>query len=319
MIDTIKIFTQIDKNTYDVISKKSNIKCMYNKDSGEIFYEIINDSLKGTYDNSLSVRVSRGEKYKFINSYCLEAEGSYHKIIKGHNAYDGFYNIQNICLGFIKLIENAYNINLPKLKHWFLQRIDITKTFNLLEQENVKKYINSLNLLSYPRRNIKFYTNETLYIPGSVTTLKIYNKYLEFNKNDKNKLVKLFNFNYFNFIDKIKGYVRFELEIKKKKLSSIYNKNYIRIDSLIYKELENVWSDEFMKILKFNNNSKNLERVRTKDEVRLRLLENYKISKANILYSFFILILNDGYENVKKVTSNSTFYRNIKLLKDVRY
>lgn len=237
--------------------------------------------------------------------------GSFHKITKGQNAYDGYYNVQEVGLGFIRLVENAYNIKLPKLNHWFLQRIDITKCFDLSNQLNVCKYINSLNLISYPRRNIKFYENETLYCPGQITTLKIYNKLLEFNKNDKLKVCKFVNI--VNFIDKIKGYVRFECEIKKKKLMMIYNKKYIRLTILKYEDLEKVWSDEFMKILKFD--AKQIKRVRTKEEVRNRLLDTYKSSKAMRLYQFFITILNDGYNNVRLVFDDSTFYRNISDLK----
>lgn len=67
MIDTLKIVTQINEQIYKIISSKSNIKCMYNKSTGEIFYEIINDSLECTYDSRLSVRVSSGSKYGFFN------------------------------------------------------------------------------------------------------------------------------------------------------------------------------------------------------------------------------------------------------------
>lgn len=313
MIDTLKIFTCINKKVYHIISEKSNIKCMYNKDTGEVFYEIINDSLEGTYDSRLSVRVLSCIKYNLFykDSYCIEVEGSYHKIIKGHNAFDGFYNIQEIGLNFIKFVENAYDVKLPSLNHWFLQRVDITKSFDLLEQQKVCSYINSLKLISYPRRDMKFYTNETLYCPGQITTLKIYNKFLEFNKNDRLKVSRFINV--VDFLNRIKGFIRFECEIKKKKLINIYNKKFIRLTDVKYSDLENVWSEEFMKILKFD--SKNLKRVRTKEEVRDRLSEKYKSAKALRLYQFFITILNDGYDTVKDEVSSSSFYRNITDLK----
>ena len=61
-------------------------------ETGEIFYNITNDHLKGSFDTSLSVRVGEGAKYKFINMYYLEIEGSYHKILKGYNSHNGYYN-----------------------------------------------------------------------------------------------------------------------------------------------------------------------------------------------------------------------------------
>lgn len=315
MIDTVKIYTRINEHIYKTIRFNSNIKCMYNKASGEIFYEIINDSLEGTYDSRLSVRVFAGTKYgfNFKNSYSLEIEGSYHKIMKGQNAFDGFYNIQEITKGFIELVENAYKIDLPSINHWFLSRVDLTKCFDLYNQNNVCRYINSLRYLSYPRRNIKFYENETLYCSGDVTTLKIYNKYLEFCKNDRCKVSKFVDI--FEMVTKIQGFVRFECEIKKKKLMTIYNKKYLRVTLINYNDLEKVWSDEFMKILKFDE--KSIKRVKTKEEVVERLNNNFKSGKALRLYQFFITIINDGYNDVKNKTSSTSFYRNISDLKSV--
>ena len=64
----------INKNTYDKISNNSIIKTSYKKSTKEIFYEIINDHLEGSYSSSLSVRVGKGEKYKFIGQYYIEIE-----------------------------------------------------------------------------------------------------------------------------------------------------------------------------------------------------------------------------------------------------
>lgn len=82
MIDTLKIVTQINAQMYKIISYKSDIKCSYNKSTGEIYYEIISNGLDGTYDNRLSVRVSSGSKYGFFkfnevgesDSFALEVE-----------------------------------------------------------------------------------------------------------------------------------------------------------------------------------------------------------------------------------------------------
>lgn len=172
MIDTIKIYTQIDKYTYDYMTKKSNVKTKINRESGEVFYEIVQDSLKGSYDSNFMVRLLSGTKYQFTNGYCLELEGSYHKMTLGHNAYDGFYNVQEICIHLIKLVKEKYKIKLPSLKHWFLQRIDITKTFDLNENSEVCKYINNLNLLSYPRRNKLFFKDRDIYFARHNDNLK---------------------------------------------------------------------------------------------------------------------------------------------------
>lgn len=314
MIDTVKIFTFIPKNTYLEIKSKSDIKCMYNLAEKKIFYEIVNTSLKGSFDSRLSIRVDEATRYgKF--GYVIEVEGSFHKIVRGQNAFDGFYNIQEITLGFKKMVENAYNIKLPKLKHWFLQRLDITKVFDLNCNSNVQTYINNFRLLTYPRRNLKFYENESVYVSGQTTTLKIYNKLKEFLKNDKKKLSNFYDFDLFKFCNKIDGYVRFECEIKKKKLKSLYETNYIRVDKLTYKEFDKIWCDEFMKILKFD--SSEIKKITNKNDVLKRLKMFYKSNKANDLYAFYLSIKVDGENFVKNNMSKTTFYRKRKELKDI--
>lgn len=314
MIDTIKIYTMINKKTYDKIYNNSILKTSYNKKDGEIFYEIVNDKLEGSYSHSLSIRVGSGVKYKFVNMYYIEIEGSFHKIMLGYNSHNGFYNLTEIVKYLIGSVQYVYDITLPDLKHWFLQRIDIAICFNLSTNSKVRKYINNLALCDYPRRNIKHYQDESIYCSGTTTTLKIYNKMLEFKKHDARSLFNS-NFNIDNYLKEIDGFIRFECEIKKKKLEGIYDKKYIRIRNVNYKDLRNVWSDEFMKLLKFFESD--LTIVKNKEDIKNRLFTCYSQAKANNLYSFYSSIMLDGIREVKKFTSKSTFYRNVKALKDV--
>lgn len=136
----------------------------------------------------------------------------------------------------------------------------------------------------------------------------------EFIKNDKKKVSKFETFNLEEFMYKINGYVRFECEIKKKKLKSIYGTNFIRIQNLNYKEFENVWCEEFMKILKFDMSE--IKKVRKKESVLNRLQTVYENRKANELYNFYLAIKVDGEKAIKNNMSKATFYRKRKELKD---
>ena len=318
MIDTIKIYTMINKNTYEKIHNKSIIKTSYSMETGEIFYNITNDHLKGSYDTSLSVRVGDGNKYKFIDMYYIEIEGSYHKILKGYNSHNGFYNLYEICQGLINLVSNSYNIELPNIKHWFLQRVDIAIVFDLENQNNIKRYLENLHSCNYPRRNLKNYSDyggTGLYVPGTTTTLKIYNKYQEFKKHDLKRFKSTDTFHIENYLDIIQGYLRFEIEIKKKKLESLYNTKYIRIRNVNYKDLKNVWSDEFMKLLKFYDNE--LTIIRDREKVKNRLYGIYGETKGRNLYDFFCSLIIDGVLVVKNNMSKSAYFRKVKFLKDV--
>ena len=53
MIDTIKIYTEIDKKLYDEIKSKSIVKSSINNNTKEIIYEITNDHLQGSYDSKI--------------------------------------------------------------------------------------------------------------------------------------------------------------------------------------------------------------------------------------------------------------------------
>ena len=315
MIDTVKIYTNIDKNIYDIIKNNSIVKTSYHNKTGEIFYNIINDHLKGSYDSSLSVRVDIGSKYRFISGYVLELEGSYHIISKGYNSHNGYYNLSSICLNLIKLVENAYNLKLPSLKHWFINRVDIAICFDLKSQDNVLKYISNLHMCDYPRRHLKNYGDyggTGIYFCGTSTTLKIYNKYAEFKKHDLKKF-KNTDFNIIHYLDIIKGFIRFEVEIKKKKLVSIYNNNYIRIRNIMYKDLKDIWSDEFMKLLKLYESD--LKIVRSREEVEKRLYTLFGSIKGRRLYNFYLSLVIDGIDIVKLRTSKNVYYTNIRNLK----
>ena len=321
MIDTIKIFTMIDKAIYTKIANNSIIKTSYDSSTGEIFYKIVNDKLEGSYSSSLSVRVGEGAKYNFQNNYYIEIEGSYHKIKRGYNSHNGFYNLIDMSIKLIELVNKSYNVKLPNIHHWFLQRVDIAICYDLEENKNVRSYINSLSLCNYPRRNLKFYQDESIYLTGTTTTLKIYNKLLEFKKHDLKKLISE-NFCLDNYLINIDGLIRFECEIKKKKLSNYYNKKYIRILNTKYADFKEIWSEEFMKLLKIFDSD--LMKVNSKKEVERRLKViypnkddiNYMSKKASALYSFYLSIMVDGLRNVRARTKKSTYYRNIKELKN---
>lgn len=314
MIDTIKIYTEIDFDTYEKIHSQSIIKTAFDNSTKDIFYEIINDHLEGSYSSKLSVRVGCGVKYGFVNQgYFIEIEGSYHKIVKGYNSHNGYYDLQFISESLINMVELSYNVKLPLISDWFLQRCDIAICFDLDNQENVKSYINSLSRCNYPRRNAKFFYDESIYLSGTTTTLKIYNKLLEFKKHDLKHFTNT-TFNSFEYMNTIKGFIRFECEIKKKMLKNMYiNEKNIKLVNIKYEDLKKIWSEEFMKVLQFIKND--LDFVRGREDVYNRLNELYKPAKANLLYNFYCSIQLNGLKDVKLMTTSSTYYRNIKELK----
>ena len=238
--------------------------------------------------------------------------GSYHKFTLGYNSHNGYYNHIFIANNLINIVANNYGVKLPKINHWFLQRIDIAICYNLENQENIKNYINNLGNCNYPRRNLKHYEDESIYLTGATTTLKIYNKLIEFKKHDLSHLTNT-NFDTINYQNKIRGYIRFECEIKKRKLKSIFKKDYIRLTCITYKELKNIWFEEFSKLLK--NLETDFKKITNKQEVKYRLNLLYSKVRAKNLYNFYILILAEGLKAIKENTNRSVYYKNISDLK----
>lgn len=321
MIDTVRILTKIDKEIYNIIHENSIIKNSFNAKTGEIYYSISSNHLPGSYSSSLFVRAyDRGEKFGFADSCVLVVERSVHKLVFGQNAYNGFYDLK-VVVDYLKFfVENAYCVKLPNYERWYLLRIDIAKCFDLGSQNNVCKYINSLSNLDFPRRNLKYYKDSCIYFTGTTTTLKIYNKLLEFKAHDRSKLLKINSFNLEDHENIISNFVRLELEIKKKKLLSLFQKingaivKNVRCIDFNYDILVSIWVDEFMKVLKVNLNG--LKKVSDKDLVKERLYSIYGENYGNNLYNFYLSLCIDGCKSVRKCMSKSTYYRKINDLKN---
>lgn len=179
--------------------------------------------------------------------------------------------------------------------------------------DKVRSYINNLSLCNYPKRNVEHFQDKSIYCSGTTTTLKIYNKLLEFKKHDMKKLFS-HSFDINNYLHIIDGFIRFECEVKKKKLKDYYNKDYIRILNVIYDDFYNIWKEEFMKLLKFFESD--LYIVNKKEDIKERLYNLYSNRQASALYNFYICLMADGYKELKSRYPKNTFYRYIRSLKE---
>lgn len=307
MIDTVKIYTKISKNIYDLVKSKSIVKKSYSNETGEEFYNITNDKLEGSYSSSISVRVDYGTLFRFTDSYCIVVEGSYHKFSKGYNSNNGFYDFQYLCNLLIGTVENYYKIELPQLSSWYISRVDIACVYDLDTQYNIATYINNLRKCTFPKRKVKFYKDEALYCAGSSTTLKIYNKMLEFRKHDMFKFRDK-DFHLENYLHYIEGFIRFECEIKKRKLCNYLSKEIIKVIDVNYDILKNIWSDEFMKLLKCNKENE-LIIIRSRSQLKDILNSKFSLMKARNMYNFYTNLMIDGIDSVKESMSSSSFYR----------
>lgn len=311
MIDTVKLYCEISEELFNVIDNLSDTIAKYNFEKDIVYYKLSSGQVEGSYSSTLHFRVSEN---KHGIGYWLDLEGSYHKLTLGYNSHNGFYDIKAVCQGIIDLFSNAYKLKLPSLQNWYVNRIDISFVYDLLNQDNVCNYINNCRYLVYPRRRTQYFLNECVYFAGNRSTLKIYNKYLEFKKHDYKKMCKFGDFDIDSYCESIKGYVRFECELRKRKIFDILGVDKNKVIDIDMNVLNEYVIGDFMKLFKVNDS--NICIVRSQNDVKNLLFKKYKECKARRLFGFYLTCVNDGINNVKEQYSSSSFYRNICELKD---
>lgn len=109
---------------------------------------------------------------------------------------------------------------LPPIEEWVLLRVDMAYNYIVGDDDNVMELIKKFSTLHYQRRKQPVVYHESFYVPGRITTLKIYSKNKEFRKHDKKRFR-----NGSHLADTLEalasGILRFEIEFKKPKLDDL--------------------------------------------------------------------------------------------------
>lgn len=324
MIDTIRVESpSIGEEVAHVIENSSIIRTGIDFENGELLYKFITKELKGSYDSSIRISVERekyvtildntGKNQITIKKSCepyLIVECSLHKFFLGHNIYGGSDNLEYQFIELIKFIENIFKIELPSIELWKVRRLDYARVYDL--GNDINKFFEGFSNVYYPRRRVHKFDNTGLYFPGTYTTLKLYDKGVEFKKHDKKKLVHFMNNKELEKLEEIsQGKLRIELEVKARKLKHIYG-DLPYITEIKMSDIKSQFDIELKRIFKVSennmrlyNNSKDVEKI----------LFNMYGSSGNIYLGTWYRLSINGYDNVKKSMSESTFYRHINKLK----
>jgi len=298
MIDTIEIMSPelTDELLLKIRSKSLELQKL-DVESGEVYYRLTTRELIGSYDSKLSVRIIQGNKIKI--------GGSVHKFILGHNCFGGPENLKECCKYLINVVQDELDIIFPCWEDWELMRVDIAYCFDMGGQVEVEELINSLRGCTFPRKKPLNYGVNGMYFPGAATTIKIYYKGAEFKKHDLARLMKFKNIDVYaikNIADRL---VRFECEIRKRKMK--YDKIDNRLKYINIDYFKKVYRDEVLKIYK--EGESDMEVVKSVVEVRERLKYVYKTRKANNLFNYWSRIQIEGANTVKNNVSRMTWYR----------
>lgn len=298
MIDTVEIMSpELDDILLSNIRSKSLELQKLDVDTGEVYYRLTTRELIGSYDSKLSVRIIQGNKIKI--------GGSIHKFLMGHNCFNGPENIQECCKYLINIVQAELKINLPCWEEWELMRVDVAYCFDMGGQYEVEELINSLRGCTFPRKKPLNFGTNGMYFPGAATTFKIYYKGAEFKKHDLSRLMKYANVDVYAIKQIADRLVRFECEIRKRKMK--YDKIDNRLKYINNDYFINVYKDEVLKIYK--EGESDMEIVKNVIDVRERLKYCYKTRKANSLFNYWSRIQIEGENTVKNNIPESSWYR----------
>ena len=321
MIDTIRFRTEyLDEDIIDIINTKMCVRQGIDFNTGENMYIIISNTLaENTYNRAITIKVERKEWQKQYSSryekmvackvdskpYII-IECSAHKILMGHNIYGGSDNIYASVALIIKRISELYDIPdsvFGNINNFEVLRMDFAKNFRI---PSVSKYIEFLNNCYYPRRNVVRRQNQSIYIVGTTTTIKFYDKFKEFKVHDYKKIKND------KLLEMSKNILRVEVEFKRRKLKDEFES--LKLKDVNMGKIIKLYDSELNKIFKTKViDGKKLVGVDVYD----LLCQNYSSQLATTLFASYNILLIGGIDKLFEKVPRSTAYRHIQSLKEL--
>lgn len=308
--------------------------------TGEILYRFTSGELEGSFDYRIRLKVDNTEWIKDdkiprrVETYWhLEVECSLHKILMNHNCYGGPRDVKKSIAYLVKFLEDQMHVNLPNYEEWEVKRIDVARIYHFRDKNICKKIVSNLRNSYYTRRKPRIYDTSVMFT-GSTTSVKIYWKGPEFEKHDYRRIKKyilkevdlnwnkdncdlmmhklaLLQMQFDKVLEKSYRIIRYECEIKHRKLKEVFGDNNILVKELDDDKLHDIANKELLKLMK---EREEMDIVRRSDLVLERLHQIYGINQANALYGTWAKLVQFGEIQTKETMSRATFYRHKKML-----
>lgn len=338
MIDTLRITSpKIPMTEYEKFRKRLIFRTAVDVEAGSTIYTFVSGNLRGSWDSNISINIDleskeyspalrRPVKIKYDNYFTITIEFSVQKFLDGHNVGTGYDDPVKPLILLFSLIESYFQVKLPKMETWIIKRIDIGFNF-ILDKMGKLQFFETYSKVNYPRRRKQYYSGSGLYYAGTTTTLKIYDKGIEFRKHDYKKLLRMVPactdeiYTVAKYADQV---IRFEVEVKVKKLEDIgihfirdYDKN--KLLEVYNKEVENIMkvkadtivnkSDEVLDLLRHYETDRMARAVYStwimlatmeEEEVKIRMPERTLRRHKTIMKKYNITWINSDLENMRK-------------------
>tara|TARA_R110002073_G_C9464495_1_gene578982 strand:- start:818 stop:1960 length:1143 start_codon:yes stop_codon:yes gene_type:complete len=323
MIDTLKLRSPaISEETAALVESLLVHRQATDMATGEELYSLCSGSLPGSSSSSVSVNVRRQELVWLppvkAASGCtslvpcepyLVVEGSVHKAMLGHNVYGGPERLPQAVAWFVADLESPerLGVSLPPWDEWRIERVDVAEVYDFGNFEGVAQFLHGLGLARYPRRQPHRYGDECVLFAGTTTTLKYYHKGPEFAKHSHKAYAKVMGARAAEELQALaNNYLRVELTIKSKKLKTQYGDNPTAGQAKL-NDLEALQDLESARVLK--EGQKDMDTVRSTEEVRARLREVYEDRLAKTLFGTWLELAALGEDAVRRTMPRRSYYR----------
>lgn len=341
-LDTVRLKSPyMNRSIVDRIKAQGESYCRICNDTGERIWEITRTNLRGSFDSRIMVKPmyedctkSRSGKPEWhVSEPYLIVECSVAKAINGQNVYGVIEDLQEACERVRTLLQRLLGVTLPPTANWTVQRVDWAENFQLPYQA-VQEFFEGIYHVAFPRRKMQKYSNESIFVPGTTTTIKLYHKGPEFQKNDRKRLYVVLRSEYQQNRPKdappewaankasrrltamqrlANNRLRAEVELHAEKLDYDFG-HKPKVREITTEYLQAVFDKEIHRLLREGNGS--VQIVRTSIAVRDRLEANFNLELAGLLHGFWLGLATHGEDDMKKRSKPSTFYRRRKYLVD---
>ena len=342
MYDTVVIKSpEIDQETVQKIMTFCRMYEGVDIFTGELLYRFTSGELEGSYDYRIRLKVDNTEWIKEdspvpqrVETYWhVVVECSLHKLLMNHNCYGGPDDIKKSIAYLVRFLEEVMYVKLPNYQEREVKRIDVAKIYHFNNKDICKKIVSNLRNSYYTRRKPRIYDTSVMFA-GRTTSVKLYWKGPEFEKHDYKRIKKyilrevdlswnkdncdllqhklaLLQKHFDKVLEKAYRIIRYECEIKLRKLKEAFDSDTVLVKSLSDEKLNEIAETGLYKLMREDDN---MDIVRRSDLVLERLHQLYATSQANALYSTWTKLVQFGEGQTKETLSRATFYRHKKLL-----
>lgn len=297
--------------------------------SGELLYSITTESLKGSWDSRISIKIERERWRKDFSQWepgkrtpvckmpcepCIYVEASVHKALLGHNVCGGPVSFAISAAFLVDKLQDLLDCELPCVDTWEVRRIDVAEVYELPSYEAVEEFFRGVQLAEFPRRKVRKYDLTGFYVGGYSTAVKLYHKGPEFRHHDYKRLKQFMSLSELDDLQvKANRILRAEVEIKARKLEYDFGHPPL-VKEISDAYLEKVHDSEMWKLLR--EGADEMKQVRTAYAVKNRLLDVYGSRLSSPLYGVWVEFSTLGEDVVKASMKRATFYKYRKLLVD---